>query len=74
MAEKPRFRRRTVFAKKLGFGVGFGYRNNTSVPQLVEQLINTTLSPAFFGKFVCQPLRCVPLQLQTFHQNLVLIA
>jgi len=31
MAEKPRFRRQTVFAKNLGFGVGFGYRNNTSV-------------------------------------------
>ena len=30
MVEKPRFRRRTVFAKNLGFGVGFGYRNNTS--------------------------------------------
>jgi len=31
MAEnKPRFRRGTVFAKNLGFGVGFGYRNNTS--------------------------------------------
>jgi len=29
MEEKPRFRRRTVFAKNLGFGVGFGYRNNT---------------------------------------------
>jgi len=29
MAEKPRFRWRTVFAKNLGFGVGFGYRNNT---------------------------------------------
>jgi len=29
MAEKPRFRQRTVFAKNLGFGVGFGYRNNT---------------------------------------------
>jgi len=28
--KKPRFRRRTVFAKNLGFGVGFGYRNNTS--------------------------------------------
>jgi len=27
---KPRFRRRTVFAKNLGFGVGFIYRNNTS--------------------------------------------
>ena len=31
MAEKPRFRQRTVFAKNLGFGVGFGYRNNTKV-------------------------------------------
>jgi len=30
MAEKPRFWRRTVFAKNLGFGVGFGYRNNTN--------------------------------------------
>jgi len=28
--KKPRFRRQTVFAKNLGFGVGFGYRNNTS--------------------------------------------
>jgi len=27
---KPRFRQRTVFAKNLGFGVGFGYRNNTT--------------------------------------------
>jgi len=31
MAEKPRFRQRTVFAKNLGFGVGFGYRNNTKL-------------------------------------------
>jgi len=30
MAEKPSFRQGTVFAKNLGFGVGFGYRNNTS--------------------------------------------
>jgi len=28
--EKPRFRRRTVFGKNLGFGGGFGYRNNTT--------------------------------------------
>jgi len=27
--KKTRFRQRTVFAKNLGFGVGFGYRNNT---------------------------------------------
>jgi len=30
MAEKPRFRLGTVFAKNLDFGVGFGYRNNTT--------------------------------------------
>jgi len=30
MAEKPRFRRRTVFAKNLGFGVGFRCCNNTT--------------------------------------------
>jgi len=28
---KPRFRRRTVFAKNPGFDVGFGYRNNTTL-------------------------------------------
>jgi len=28
--------------------------------------INTKLCPACFGKLVCQPFRCVPLQLQTF--------
>jgi len=44
------------------------------VPQLYEQLINTTLGPAFLRKFVCQPLRCVPFQIQTFYQNLVLVA
>jgi len=31
MAKKPRFRRPTVFAKNLGFGVGCGYRNNTTI-------------------------------------------
>ena len=36
--------------------------------------INTTLCPAFLRKFVCQPLCCVPLQIQTFYQNLVLVA
>jgi len=35
MVEKPRFRRGTVFAKNLGFGVSFGYRNNTS-PQTAK--------------------------------------
>jgi len=32
------------------------------------------LCPAFLRKFVCQPLSCVPLQIQTFYQNLVLVA
>ena len=50
--------------------------NCACVPQLFEQLINATLCPAFLGKFVCQPLCCtgVPLQIQTFYQNLVLLA
>jgi len=48
--------------------------NCACVPQLFEQLINTTLCPAFLRKFVCQPLCCVPLQIQTFYQNLVLVA
>jgi len=47
--------------------------NCACVPQLFEQLINITLCPAYLGKFVCQPLRCVPLRLQTFYQNLVLV-
>ena len=38
--------------------------------QLFEQLINTTLCPAFLMKFVCQPLCCVPVQIHTFYQNL----
>jgi len=48
--------------------------NCACVPQLFQQLINTRLCPAFLRKFVCQPLCCVPLQIQTFYQNLVLIA
>ena len=48
--------------------------NCACVPQVFEQLINTTLCPAFLRKFVCQPLRCVPLQIQTFYQNRVLVA
>jgi len=44
--------------------------NCACVPQLFEQLINTTLCPDFHGKFVCQPLRCLPFQIQTFYQNL----
>ena len=45
MTEKPRFQRRTVFAKNLGFGVGFGYRNNTS-NVMNTQLITRVLSNA----------------------------
>jgi len=32
------------------------------------------LCPAILRKFVCQPLCCVPLQIQTDCQNLVLVA
>jgi len=40
--------------------------NCACVPQLFQQLINTMLFPALLRKFVCQPLCCVPLQIQTF--------
>jgi len=40
--------------------------NCACVPQLVEELINTTLGPAFLRKFVCQPLRCVPFKYKLF--------
>jgi len=52
----------------------FGSVNYACVPQVFQQLINTSLCPAFRRKFVCQPLCCVPLQIQTFYKNLVLIA
>ena len=48
--------------------------NCVCVPQLFEQLINTTLCLAFIRKFVCKPLCYVPLQIATFYQNLVLVA
>jgi len=50
--------------------------NCACVPQLFHQLItgNTLLCPAFLRKFGCQLLCCVPLQTQTFYQNLVLVA
>jgi len=44
------------------------------VPQLFLQLSNTTRCLAFLRKFVSQPLCCVPLQIQAFCQNLVLVA
>jgi len=34
---KPRFQRGTVFVKNLGFGVGFGYRNNTNLEEEIQQ-------------------------------------
>jgi len=37
--KKPRFRRGTVFAKNLGFGVGFGYRNNSTVIIIEEKTV-----------------------------------
>ena len=40
--------------------------NCARVPQRFYQLINATLCPAFLRKFVCQPVCCVPLQIQTF--------
>ena len=40
--------------------------NCACIRQLFQQLINTTLCRAFLKKFVCQPLCCVPLQVQTF--------
>ena len=54
MAEKPRFRRGTVLAKNLGFGVGFGYRNNTTrnplkfagVPQTTGS-VSAAIGPKF---------------------------
>jgi len=47
--------------------------NYACVPQLFEQLINTTLCPA--SQEICLSTSCcVPLQVQTFYQNLVLVA
>jgi len=37
---KPRFRQQTVFAKNLGFGVGFGYRNNTTKFSFRNRVVN----------------------------------
>jgi len=42
--KKSRFRRRMVFAKNLGFGVGFGYLNNTN------QLPRAFKSPLSVGR------------------------
>ena len=45
--------------------------NCVCVPQRFQQLINTVLCPAFLRKFVCQPLCCVPLQIQTLFMKIV---
>jgi len=47
--------------------------NCACVLQLFQQLINTMLCPTFLRKFVCQPLCCVPLQVQNFYQNIVIV-
>jgi len=41
-----------------------GRLSTACVSQLFQQLINTTLCPAFLRKFVYQPLCCVHLQIQ----------
>jgi len=51
-----------------------GRLSTVPCPATFQQLINTMLCPAFLRKFVCQPLCWVPLQIQTFYQNLVLAA
>jgi len=53
--KKPRFRRWTVFAKNLGFGVGFGYRNNTSLPlfAICATLVRILLSLVVAGLPYC---------------------
>jgi len=63
-----------VVLKRAGCVSIFGSVNCACVRQIFQQLINTMLCPAFLGKFVCQPLSCVPLQIQTFYQNIVLVA
>jgi len=77
-------RLRELLKKKLSlfFGAGTAWSatawppvNCAGVPPLFEQLANTRRCPAFLRKFVCQPLCCVPLQIQSFfYQNLVLVA
>jgi len=41
---------------------------------LFQQLVNTTFYPAFLRQFVYQAFCCGHLQIQTFYQNLVLVA
>jgi len=70
------FRRMWVALKEAGCcGVAFGGSVNCACfTQVFQQLINAMLCPAFLKKFACQSLCCVPLQIQPFYQNLVLIA
>jgi len=55
MAEKPRFRQGTVFAKNLGFGVGFGYRNNTKTGTSRDTLARIAVS--VFAEFLAEWVR-----------------
>jgi len=55
--KKPRFRRWTVFAKNLGFGVGFGYRNNTTVQCRKVWLTPNTGVPCSNGAKMRNPLK-----------------
>jgi len=43
--KKPRFRRRTVFAKNLVFGVGYGYRNNTNKSMIYDMMDYINVRP-----------------------------
>jgi len=59
--------------KLVFFGAGTGWSAAAWSPlncacdsQLFEQLIDTTLCPAFLRKLACQPFCYVPLQIQTF--------
>jgi len=52
MAEKPRFRQGTVFAKNLGFGVGFGYRNNTKTGTSRDTLARIAVSQCLLSSLL----------------------
>jgi len=63
-----------MFSSVRAMRAGLPLSGRLSTVPVSQQLINTMLSPAFLRKFVCQPLCCVPLQIQTFDQTHVLIA
>jgi len=61
-------------ANKSHFECTVEYPSSVIFHGTFQQLINTMLCPAFLRKFVCQPVCCISLQIQTFYQNLVFIA